>query len=498
MWCLQICLSYFSNDVNIMLLPQSISKQDLQMCQPAVLVEIRKVLALFLSELQDDATVDASTATAGSDKSTKSSRALEQQREKKCTINLQKPKNLVHIDLSAKTAKKKQQKEATRTLSRGMSVKDRMSVYKSNVEVDAGELNGGQEEGVHDTQKSIDQLKHDELTDVMNDTTLTTKEQTDKIKAIRAKYGLMQMQSKIDNVKKTSDVAITNSKKVELKTRSEKEVASTKGRRSSIDLSAKSYKARRRNSLVKTMQRQETNLSDRKGMLMTCLVEDSEKKIEESKVLRTHLATAEDENAKIRRDEMMKIMRRKSLNKLQKATKMKEVKSKYTDPEEQKQMQETVKVLPSWQVQEEEKTETRTKSEEVKAIMKNRNLSAEERKQQLNIVKWKYSSSSSQPNVGASVNNIPARRPSKTTKDAKKYMQRRRSSIEAMEKEVQCDGAKYANRRRDSIESLKKAMQKSAKCNGGNGGGGAEKRVLSLRERIALLSASESECPLKV
>jgi len=332
----------------------------------------------------------------------------------------------------------------------------------------------------------------------MQNDTLTTKEQTDKIKAIRAKYGLMQMQSKIDKAKKTSDVAITNSKKVELKTRSEKEVASTKGRRSSIDLSAKSYKARRRNSLVKTMQRQATNLSDRKGMLMTCLVEDSEKKIEESKVLRTHLATAEDENAKIRRDEMMKIMRRKSLNKLQKATKMKEVKSKYTDPEEQKQMQETVKVLPSWQVQQEEKTETRTKSEEVKAIMKNRNLSAEERKQQLNLVKWKYSSSSSQPNVGASVNNIPARRPSKTTKDAKKYMQRRRSSIEAMEKEVKCDGAKYANRRRDSIESLKKAMQKSAERNGGNGGGGAEKRVLSLRERIALLSASESECPLKV
>ena len=50
---------------------------------------------------------------------------------------------------------------------------------------------------------------------------------------------------------------------------------------------------------------------------------------------------------------------------------------------------------------------------------------------------------------------------------------------------IQCDGAK-------------KAMQKSAERNGGNGGGGAEKRVLSLRERIALLSASESECPLKV
>ena len=470
-----------------MLLPQSISKQDLQMCEPAVLVEIRKVLALFLSDLQDDATVDASTATAGSDKSTKSSRAREQQREKKCTINLQKPKNLVPIDLSAKTAKKKQQQEVTHTLSRGMSVKDRMSVYKSNVEVDAGELNGGQEEGVHDTQKSIDQLKHDELTDVMNDTTRGTDSLI-----------LMQMQSKIDKAKKTSDVAITNSKKVELKTRSEKEVASTKGRRSSIDLSAKSCKARRRNSLVKTMQRQATNLSDRKGMLMTCLVEDSEKKIEESKVVRTHLATTEDEKAKIRRDEMLKIMRRKSLNKEQKATKMKEVKSKYTDPEEQKQQQENVKVLPSWQVQQEEKTETRTKSEEVKAIMKNRNLSAEERKQQLNLVKWKYSSSSSQPNVGALVNNIPARRPSKTTKDVNTYMQRRRSSIEAMEKEVKCDGAKYAHRRRDSIESLKKAMQKSAERNGGNGGGGAEKRVLSLRERIALLSASESECPLKV
>ena len=85
-----------------MLLPHNLSlKQDLQMCHC-----FRKVLALFLSELQDDATVDASTATAGSDKSTKSSRARGQQREKKCTINLQKPKNLVPIDLSAKTAKK--------------------------------------------------------------------------------------------------------------------------------------------------------------------------------------------------------------------------------------------------------------------------------------------------------------------------------------------------------------------------------------------------------
>ena len=43
----------------------------------------------------------------------------------------------------------------------------------------------------------------------------------------------------------------------------------------------------------------------------------------------------------------------------------------------------------------------------------------------------------------------------------------------------------YANRRRDSIESLKKAMQKYAERNVGNGGRGAEKRVLSLRSGLS-------------
>ena len=74
---------------------------------------------------------------------------------------------------------------------------------------------------------------------------------------------------------------------------------------------------------------------------------------------------------------------------------MQEVKQKYAEKEEE---DEQVVAEREQEVQVERR-------EEVKAVIKNRRLSSEEQKQALNIIKWKYSTSSS------STVPVPATRP---------------------------------------------------------------------------------------
>ena len=157
----------------------------------------------------------------------------------------------------------------------------------------------------------------------------------------------------------------------------------------------------------------------------------------------------------------MKIMRRRSLCKEEKEIKMQEVKQKYAEKEEDGEQV----------VAEREQEVEVERREEVKAVIKNRRLSSEERKQALNIIKWKYSTSSS------STVPVPATRPPQVApRNAKSYAQQRRSSLEALERAIGSDGKSYAQRRRSSIEQLQQ-----------NIGSSGPTRVLSLRERIALL-----------
>ena len=437
---------------------------DLEICNTSTLREMRKVLAIFLSDLQDDVCDDDSCVSGGRNFGRSQSMPVPTDEDEAAVFRMaeaaaarrasaesalpKKPTNHVNIDLSSKNATIKKEEEMSQLLSRGMSIKERMAMYKANTE---------NENDTPQDVLDIDKVRREELEDAMKDPSLTEKEQTDKMKEIRAKYGMMEMQIKIDQAKKSS----VNTKKVPQEdnvevtqaTRAERELTNL-NRRSSVDLSAKSVAVKKAQELT-SIQRQSSNIKDR----LAKLKEAQSKKDLKEEVVRSHLQVTEDENATARRNELMKIMRRRSLCKEEKEVKMQEVKQKYAE-----QGQEDEQVA--------EKDERR---EEVKAVIKNRRLSCEERKQALNIIKWKYSTSSS------STVPVPATRPSQVApRNAKSYAQRRRSSLEALEQAIGSDGKSYAQRRRSSIEQLQQNM---------NGSSGPT-RVLSLRERIALLGTN--------
>ena len=256
------------------------------------------------------------------------------------------PKNVVDIDLSCKSVAAKKEDEMKRTLSRIKSIKERVDMYTT-----------GEDEKI-----DIDKLKNEELQDVIDNPTLNEREKTDKMKEIQAKYGMMKMQIEMDKVQK----AVETSKKKQVrttKTRAERELAPTKGKRSSIDLSAK-VAAMKKTQELDAVRRQSSTIKDRRNLLK----EAQSKKKSEEETVKSHLVVTEDEHAKRRRASLMKIMRRKSLSKVDKQVKMEEVKQRYANtnnPDEQAA------------VENERRAET-------KAILNNRRLSSEERKQQLN------------------------------------------------------------------------------------------------------------------
>ena len=257
------------------------------------------------------------------------------------------PKNVVNIDLSCKNVATKKEDEMKRTLSRVKSIKERVEMYTT-----------GEDEKI-----DIDKLKNEELQDVIDNPTLNEREKTDKMKEIQAKYGMMKMQIQIDKVQEVVETSQKKQGKGTTKTRAERELAPTKGKRSSIDLSAK-VAAMKKDQELDAVRRQSSTIDDRRNLLKEA---QSTKKIEVETV-KSHLVVTEDEHAKRRRASLMKIMRRKSLSKDDKQVKMEEVKQRYANtnnPDEQAA------------VENERRAET-------KAILNNRRLSSEERKQQLN------------------------------------------------------------------------------------------------------------------
>ena len=141
------------------------------------------------------------------------------------------------------------------------------------------------------------------------------------MKEIQAKYGMMKMQIQMDKVQKAVEIE-TKQAKGTTKTRAERELAPTKGKRSSIDLSAK-VAAMKKSQELEEVRRQSTTINDRRNLLKEA---QSTKKIEEETTVQSHLVVTEDEHAKRRRASLMKIMRRKSLSKDDKQNKMEEVK----------------------------------------------------------------------------------------------------------------------------------------------------------------------------
>ena len=278
---------------------------DLEICNTSTLREMRKVLAIFLSDLQDDVCDDDSCVSGGRNFGRSQSMPMPTDEDEAVVFRMaeaaaarrasaesvlarppKKPTNHVNIDLSCKNATIKKEEEMSRLLSRGMSIKERMAIYKANTENE------------HDTPQDvldIDKVRREELEDAMKDPSLTEKEQTDKMKEIRAKYGMMEMQIKIDQAKKSS----VNTKKVQeddvevtQATRAEREL--TKGRRSSVDLSAKSVAVKKAQELT-SIQRQSSNIKDRLAMLKEA---QSKKDLKEEEVVRSHLQVVEDENAR--------------------------------------------------------------------------------------------------------------------------------------------------------------------------------------------------------
>lgn len=316
---------------------------ELEICGPASLEEMRVVLANFLGKLDpgnqenaiqsmpDPKEVDADVGSRPSLQTFFKRNSLQSR--------MRRSENHVAVDLSCKTAKAKKEEEM-RYLFGGLrrTIKDRMSMYD-----DQGKLKGPSNDrkgavdlaGVEDgdgldcdmtDQALIDQQRRQELMMVMHDKSLTKTERSKKMGEVRAKFGLLETKAKIALAKTSSNGHAKNnalSKNNCVSSRAEKELRPG-NRRSSINLSAAAAAAKNQQELDATRK---VSLKDRMSMYDSngnLVAKKEEVKIEEVKI-----APKEKSADHLRREELILIMKDKSLTREEKARKMDQVKQKY-------------------------------------------------------------------------------------------------------------------------------------------------------------------------
>jgi len=177
----------------------------------------------------------------------------------------------------------------------------------------------------------------------------------------------------------------------------------------------------------------------------------------------------EKSTAELRREELLKVMMDRSLDREERAHKMEEVRQKYnTDGGaavlEATEKEETSKIIESSSPSLDEQQ----RRQELQSIMKDKSLSREDKRQKMEVVKWKYSQ---EHNTGTTTTTTPPQ--SSTEKNNKVH--------------VDLSAKTYAERRRASLQSL----EESIGSNGSNNNEGGA-RVMSLRERKSMIAQEMS------
>ena len=334
-------------------------------------------------------------------------------------------------------------------------------------------------------QESIDKGRMQELEDVLNNVSLTEREQTDKMKEIRARYGLLEMKLKIAASKTSSDkengtsaaggikgMPIPMSSKIP---RAERELK--KGRRSSLDVSAKSQVVKKAQELA-VLKGGSASVKDRMAQY-----NESMRKIEVEDDRGSFLKEKDTKTIDdVRREELLAVMKDRTLTKEEKAKKMEEVRAKYPTAESAAQQaaskdeeHQTSSSIPTDPAEIEKQRRA-----ELTAIMRNKSLKREEKKHQMDMVRWKYANNSKTPPP-------PQQQPqddntSVTSAETSSTISTK-GSHEGRRAKMDLSAKSYADRRRASLESLEESIMSTDSGDGNH--------VLSLRERMLMYANNE-------
>jgi len=440
---------------------------EMEICPSSTLDEMGVRLAKFLSKLDRSnkkVLGKSSSMPVPQDEASNLQKALAKAgRRNSLRSQMMESENHVSIDLSAKTVAAKKAQEMERLFGKGnrRSIKDRMSMYNEKGELRGSDQNsnGFAADSVDDIDciqdpAALDARRQEEFEAIAADSSLTEIERARKTDEVRAKYAVAEMRIKIARAqaKSSSDSgSVRNSyvpqRKKDATPRAERELK--QGRRSSIDLSAKSFAAKKAQELEGLFSREGSSLKDR----MSMYDENGHliKKEKKEEVKRSFLVQ-EKATDKLRREKLMEIMKDRSLSKEEKAKRMEEVKQQYpAEVIEDKQPEDTVET-PDHETPN-QMTEDNVRDhpivgelrQELQTILRDRTLNGDEKKHEMEYVRSKYASLAENSESSSTVEV-------KLNLSAKSYSERRRASLEKLEHSIRANGG--------AVMSLRERMLK--------------------------------------
>ncbi len=488
---------------------------ELEICGRDSLLDMRAKLADYLGSLPgNELALPSLTNVNGEEEYAQDGR-----RRKSLQSELRESENHVAtMDLSAKTSAAKKKEEMARLLTKGKSIKDRVAMYNdrtisSNLFEEEDGSSGEGEMNFKD-EAEMNAQRERELDEAINDMSLTQKECTSKMKEVQAKYGLLKMKIKIAAATKnleesspstTSDNNITSLSSI---TRAERELKPGK-KRSSIDLSAKSAVVKKCQELAQ-LKRQGSSLEDRRTNMYN---DDGTMKGTSYRRMSIDRKFLVDKDTKdtgdVRREELMKIMKDRTLSREEKASRMEEVRAMYPEsgeddtspvssgsssttgnhqeqenegasPQAGEDIQDRAAPLPLVvQVVSKSRTELvedeRQHRSELHSIMKDRTLSSTERRQKREVAHWKAVRRLSQeatPATAATANTSEGTSSSSTSSGGAVPSPEELASLRKLRMDFSAKS--YSERRRASLAALE------------------GKNSMTLKERLAMYSSNES------
>ena len=181
---------------------------------------------------------------------------------------------------------------------------------------------------------TIDARREEELARIASDASLTEGERSKAATEVRAKYGLMETEAKVARLSAAgaADGRSAAPPPAPALTRAEREVRSSKGRRSSVDLSAKSAQIKKEMELA-ALSRAGAPLKERMALYDGSVHAravgggQGEQHTERRPTAFSNVRRATRDE--MRREELMAVMKDGGLGKEEKARRMDEVRAKY-------------------------------------------------------------------------------------------------------------------------------------------------------------------------
>jgi len=314
---------------------------ELEICDVQVLENMRCSLAEFLAKLHNSEGTRKNWRDMLEEQAGNASSSAEQDSYE---VRLLSSENHVSVDLSAKNAAEKKKQEMQSLFGEQLSLKDRMSMYNERGELIKRQQSddGEDEAGNHQGQiggKSIDEKRREELMAIMNDRSLTKNEKSEKMEEVRAKYNCMAETN--HSVQRVSKIAETNTSiGGDSSGASGSHFNNNNGGLSNntgkVDLSAKAAAAKHAKEMANLFGNGKTqgrSLKDRMAMYNERgeIIKKAQDGEEDDSNFDLSQGGEKKTNDELRREELMAIMKDKSLDKKEKSRKMNEVREKYNN-----------------------------------------------------------------------------------------------------------------------------------------------------------------------